>query len=38
MDMDIIYPPITVYYHTGIHAQVERWTKTAEMDGDYIEK
>ena len=22
----------------GIHALVKRWTKTVEMDGDYIEK
>ena len=26
------------FYRTGIHALVKRWTKTVEMDGDYIEK
>ncbi|XP_073526621.1 uncharacterized protein [Phyllobates terribilis] len=26
------------FYHAGIHALVKRWTKTVEMDGDYIEK
>ena len=26
------------FYWAGIHALVERWTKTVEMDGDYIEK
>ena len=25
-------------YRAGIHALVKRWTKTVEMDGDYIEK
>ena len=24
------------FYRAGIHAPVERWTKTVEMDGDYI--
>ena len=24
------------FYRSGIHAPVERWTKTVEMDGDYI--
>ena len=26
------------FYRAGIHALVKRWTKTVEMDGDYIEK
>ena len=26
------------FYQDGIHALVKRWTKTVEMDGDYIEK
>ena len=26
------------FYLAGIHALVKRWTKTVEMDGDYIEK
>ena len=26
------------FYQAGIHALVKRWTKTVEMDGDYIEK
>ena len=26
------------FYRAGIHALVERWTITVEMDGDYIEK
>jgi hypothetical protein len=26
------------FYLVGIHALVKRWTKTVEMDGDYIEK
>ena len=26
------------FYRAGIHARVKRWTKTVEMDGDYIEK
>ena len=30
--------PATAFYRTGIHALVKRWTKTVEMDGDYIEK
>ena len=25
-------------YRVEIHALVKRWTKTVEMDGDYIEK
>ena len=24
------------FYRAGIHALVKRWTKTVEMDGDYI--
>ena len=28
----------TAFYRAGIHALVKRWTKTVEMDGDYIEK
>ena len=30
--------PATAVYRAGIHALVKRWTKTVEMDGDYIEK
>ena len=30
--------PATAFYQAGIHALVKRWTKTVEMDGDYIEK
>ena len=30
--------PATAFYRTRIHALVKRWTKTVEMDGDYIEK
>ena len=30
--------PATAFYRAGIHALVKRWTKTVEMDGDYIEK
>ena len=30
--------PGTAFYRAGIHALVKRWTKTVEMDGDYIEK
>ena len=26
------------FYRAGIHALVKRWTKTVEMNGDYIEK
>ena len=26
------------FYRAGIHALVKRWTKTVEMDVDYIEK
>ena len=26
------------FYRAGIRALVKRWTKTVEMDGDYIEK
>ena len=26
------------FYRVEIHALVKRWTKTVEMDGDYIEK
>ena len=26
------------FYWAGIHTLVKRWTKTVEMDGDYIEK
>ena len=26
------------FYRARIHALVKRWTKTVEMDGDYIEK
>ena len=26
------------FYRAGIHALVKSWTKTVEMDGDYIEK
>ena len=26
------------FYRAEIHALVKRWTKTVEMDGDYIEK
>ena len=26
------------FYRAGIHALVKRWTKTVEMDGEYIEK
>ena len=26
------------FYRAGIHALVKRWTKTVEIDGDYIEK
>ena len=26
------------FYRAGLHALVKRWTKTVEMDGDYIEK
>ena len=26
------------FYRAGIHARVKRWTKSVEMDGDYIEK
>ena len=26
------------FYRSGIHTLVKRWTKTVEMDGDYIEK
>ncbi|GJQ70237.1 hypothetical protein Trydic_g22689 [Trypoxylus dichotomus] len=28
----------SAFYHTGIHALVRRWTKTVEIDGDYIGK
>ena len=30
--------PATAFYRAGIHALVKRWTKTVEIDGDYIEK
>ena len=30
--------PATAFYRAGIHAFVKRWTKTVEMEGDYIEK
>ena len=30
--------PATAFYRAGIHVLVKRWTKTVEMDGDYIEK
>ena len=30
--------PATAFYQAGIHSLVKRWTKTVEMDGDYIEK
>ena len=30
--------PATAFYRAGIHALVKRWTKTVEMDRDYIEK
>ena len=26
------------FYRAGIHALIKRWTKTVELDGDYIEK
>ena len=26
------------FYRAGIQALVKRWTKTVEMDGDYIEE
>ena len=26
------------FYRARIHALVKRWTKSVEMDGDYIEK
>ena len=26
------------FYRAGIHALVKKWTKTVEMDGDYIAK
>ena len=26
------------FYRAGIYALIKRWTKTVEMDGDYIEK
>ena len=29
-------PATTAFYRAGIHALVKRWTKTVEMDGDYI--
>ena len=30
--------PATAFYRAGIHALIKRWTKTVEIDGDYIEK
>ena len=30
--------PGTAFYRTGVHALDKRWTKTVEMDGDYIKK
>ena len=30
--------PVTAFYRAGIHGFVKRWTKTVEMDGDYIKK
>ena len=29
--------PATAFYRAGIHALDKRWTKTVEMDGDYID-
>ena len=26
------------FYRAGIYSLVKRWTKTVEMDGDYIER
>ena len=31
-------PATAATYRAGIHALVKKWTKTVEMDGDYIEK